>query len=228
MAIRKGRHFLHGNSALVVTDHTCLRDLTVTKEFNNTHLMHYAVTLGGHNLKVVYREGKGHRLPDLMSRMSRLTPGSLDARKLYDETMGMTAEFMQHTQCSFGTRENELVDSDLFAPGSAYRRIRLVMSDVERSEGKTIACLLQELGDEKTALDNHLPGDEHESRIMDFYDMVATVQSLYMVGIRESQQSDRFSTHMRGHLLNCILPSDELETLVVMLAAPFYAVEKIP
>ena len=112
-------HFLHGSSALVVTDHTCLRDLTTTKEFNNKRLMRYAVTLSEHNLKVVYREGKDHHLPDLMSRMSRLTPGSLDARKLCDETMGMTAEFMQRTQCSLGTRENQRTDSDLFAPGSA-------------------------------------------------------------------------------------------------------------
>ena len=60
--------------------------------------MRYAVTLSEHNLKVVYREGKDHHLPDLVSRMPRLTPGSLDARKLCDhETIGMTAEFMQRT-----------------------------------------------------------------------------------------------------------------------------------
>ena len=159
--VATGGHFLHGSSALVVTDHTCLRDLTTTKEFNNKRLMRYmyAVTLSEHNLKVVYREGKDHHLPDLMSRMSRLTPGSLDARKLCDETMGMTAEFMQRTQCSLGTRENQRTDSDLFAPGSACRRIRHVMADVERSEGKTVACLLSELDGERTEIDNHLSGD---------------------------------------------------------------------
>jgi hypothetical protein len=31
----KKRHFIHGSSALVVTDHSCLRDLTIAKEFNN-------------------------------------------------------------------------------------------------------------------------------------------------------------------------------------------------
>ena len=77
---------------------------------------------------------------------------------------------MQRTQCSLGTRENQRTDSDLFAPGSACRRIRHVMSDVERSEGKTVACLLSELEGERTELDNHLSGDEHEFRIMDFYD----------------------------------------------------------
>jgi hypothetical protein len=70
-------------------------------------------------------------------------------------------------------------------------------SQPERSEGKTIACLLNELEGEKTELDNHLSGDEHESRIMDFYDMVASVQSIDMSDIKESQQTDRFSTHMR-------------------------------
>ena len=166
-------HFLHGSSALVVTGDTCLRYLATTKEFNNKRLMRYAVTLSEHNLKVVYRKGKDHHLPDLMSRMSRLTPGILDARKLCDETMGMIAEFMQRTQCSLGTRENQRNESDLFAPGSACRRIRHAMSDVEHREGKNIACLLNELEGEKTELDNHLSGDEHESHIMDFYDMVA-------------------------------------------------------
>ena len=84
--------------------------------------MRYAVTLNEHNLKIVHREGKDHHLPDLMSRMSRLTPGSLGARKLCNETMGMTAEFMQRTQCSLGTRENQRTNSYLFVPGSACRR----------------------------------------------------------------------------------------------------------
>ena len=100
------------------------------------------------------------------------------------------------------------------------------MSDVERSEGKTVACLLSELEGERTELDIHLSGDEHESHIMDFYDMVASVQSLDMSDIKESQQTDRFSTHMREYLLNSALPSDEIEALAVMLSAPFYAIEQ--
>ena len=101
-----GGHFLHGSSALTVTDHTCLRDLTTTKEFDDKRLMRYAVTVSEYNLKVVCREGKDRHVHGLMSRTSRLTPGSLDARKLRDETIGMIAEFMQRTQCSLGTREN--------------------------------------------------------------------------------------------------------------------------
>ena len=88
----------------------CLHDLITTKEFNNKRLMRYAVTPSEHSLKVVYREGKDHHLLDLMSRMSRLTHGSLDARKLCGETVGMTAEFMQRTQCSLGTRKNQRTD----------------------------------------------------------------------------------------------------------------------
>ena len=49
------------------------------------------------------------------------------------------------------------------------------MSDVERNESKNVACLLSEPEGERTELGNHLSGDEHESRIMDFYDMVASV-----------------------------------------------------
>ena len=123
-AVRKLPHFLHGIVALVVTYDTCLRDLTTTRELNNKRVMRYAVTLSEHHLKVVYREGKDHHLPELVSRMSRPIPGSLGARKLCDETMGTTAEFMQRTQCSLGTSEDQRTDSDLFAPGSARRRIR--------------------------------------------------------------------------------------------------------
>ena len=100
------------------------------------------------------------------------------------------------------------------------------MSGVERSDGKTVACLLSELEGEKTEIDNHLSGDEHESCIMDFYDMVASAQSLDMSGIKESQQTDRFSTHVREYLLNSTLPSEEIETLAVMMSAPFYAIEQ--
>ena len=47
-----------------------------------------------------------------------------------------------------------------------------------------------------------------------------------MSDIKESQQTDRFSTHMREYLLNSALPSDEIETLAVMLSAPFYVIEQ--
>ena len=50
-----------------------------------------------------------------------------------------------------------------------------MLSDVERNEGKTVACLLSELEDERPELDKHLFGDGFASRIMDFYDMVASV-----------------------------------------------------
>ena len=68
-------HFIHGSSALVVTDHSCLRDLTTTKEFNNKGLSE-------HNLKAVFTPGSDHHLAHLMSRMRRMTPGtgSVEAR----------------------------------------------------------------------------------------------------------------------------------------------------
>ena len=56
--------------------------------------------------------------------------------------------------------------------------------------------------------------------------MVASVQSIDTSDIKESQQTDRFSTHMREYLLNSTLPSDEIETLAVMLSAPLYTIEQ--
>ena len=38
-AVRKWRHFLHGSSTVVATDHSCLKDLTSGKEFNNKRLI---------------------------------------------------------------------------------------------------------------------------------------------------------------------------------------------
>ena len=85
------------------------------------------------------------------------------------------------------------------------------MFDVGRSGGKAAACLLSRLEGERTELDNHLYGGEHEPRIMDFYDMVASVQSLDMSDTKEPQQTGRSSTHMRECLLDSTLPSDEIE-----------------
>ena len=56
--------------------------------------------------------------------------------------------------------------------------------------------------------------------------MVASVQSLDMNDIKESQHTDRSSTHMREYLLDSSLPGDEIETLAVMLLTPFYAIEE--
>jgi hypothetical protein len=53
-AVRKWRHYVHGSSALVITDHSCLKNLTTDKVFENTRLNRYAVELSEHNLKVIY------------------------------------------------------------------------------------------------------------------------------------------------------------------------------
>ena len=47
-----------------------------------------------------------------------------------------------------------------------------------------------------------------------------------MCDIKESQQTDRFSTHMREYFLNNTLPNDEIETLAVMRSALLYAIEE--
>ena len=102
--MRKWRHFLHGSSAVVATDHSCLKDLMSGKEFNSKRLMRYAVDLSEHSIKIVYRPGKDHHLPDLMSRMQRLSPGSLDARAVGDQALGVTAGLVAGTNCKIGTR----------------------------------------------------------------------------------------------------------------------------
>ena len=159
-------HFIHGSSALVVTDHSCLRDLTTAKEFNNKRLMRYAVELSEHNLKVAFRPGRDHQLADLMSRMRRMTPGSVEARQVGDQAQGLTAELVQSADCRLGSRALNRRDSDLFSPGSAVRRLRNAFARTEAAEGKTVAALIAELETKRRTPDNHMSGDEHSSRIM--------------------------------------------------------------
>ena len=173
--------------------------------------MRYAVDLTEHNLTIVYRPRRDHHLPDLMSRMSHLTPGSVEARAVGDAALGMTAGMVEGIDCSLGSRCLGRKDSDLFGPGSAQRRLQVAIAAIERHEGKSIAALLREAQDMVGPDENLHSGDEHESRIMDFYDMVATVQSVDMDTIRESQQTDRFASQMLSYLLKEVLPTDELE-----------------
>ena len=84
--------------------------------------------------------------------------------------------------------------------------------------------LLKESQDMIGPDENLHSGDEHESRIMDFYDMVATVQNTDMDTIRESQCTDRFASQMLTYLLKEELPTDELVILKIISHAAFYAV----
>ena len=144
-----------------------------------------------HILKIVYRSGKDHHLPDLVSRRSNLTPGSVAAKAVGDAAMGMTAGMVEGTNCSRGSRCLGRKSSDLFGPGSAQRRLQVVVLAIERYEGKPMATLLKEAQDMVGPNENLHSGDEHESHFMDFYVMVITIQRVDMDTIRESHQTDR-------------------------------------
>ena len=103
------------------------------KEFNSKRLMRYAVDLSEHNMKIVYRPGKDHHLPDLMSRRQRLSPGSLDARAVGDQALGVTAGLVAGTDCKIGSRCLGRKDADLFSPGSAEKRLKNAITAIELS-----------------------------------------------------------------------------------------------
>ena len=42
----------------------------------------------------------------------------------------------------------------------------------EAAEGKTVAALIADLEADRRTPDNHMSGDEHSSRIIEFYDTV--------------------------------------------------------
>ena len=220
-------HFIHGLSALVITDHSCMRDLTTTKEFNDKRMMRYAVELSEHNLKVIFRLSRDHHLADLMSRMRRMTPSSVAARQVGDQAQGLTADLVQSTDCRLGSGALNRRVSDLFSPRSAVRRLRNAIARTEAAEGKTIAALIAELETERRTPDNDMSDDEHSSRIMEFYDIVAsTGAGISLAEITEAQQSDRFASQMTAFLTKEVLPSDEIEVLRTIANASFYAVDE--
>ena len=158
--------------------------------------------------------------------MRRLTPGSVEARKVGDEAQGLTEELAQHTECKLGSRALNRRDSDLFSPGSAVRRLRNAIARTEAAEGKTVAALIADLEADRRTPDNHMSGDEHSSRIMEFYDMVASAGAgVSLAELTKAQQSDRFASQMSAFLTKGVLPSDELEILRAIANAPFYAVD---
>ena len=57
------------------------------------------------------------------------------------------------------------------------RRLRNAVARTEAAKGKTVAALITELETEKRTPDNHMSGDEHSSRIMKYYDMVASARA---------------------------------------------------
>ena len=252
-AVRKWRCFLHSSdsAAIVVTDHSCLKNLTSSKTFENRRLNRYAVELSEHNLKIIYRKGADHHLPDLLSRMSRVTPCSVEAKRLGDEAAGCTAPLLFNSKCNVGTAANRYSDSDIFSPGSAQRRITAAVSALERQEGRTTEEIFSEMVGSKHT-ENSRSGDEHEAALWDFYDLVATTSAaehdsdyesddedlepspaaseigpLSINGIREAQQDDRFSKQMAAHLQSACqsIPADEMEAMKILTAAPFFIMQ---
>ena len=95
------------SATIVVTDHSCLKNLTSSKTFENKRLNRYAVELSEHNLKIIYRKGADHHLSDLLSRMSGVTPCSVEAKRLGDEAAGCTAPLPFNSKCNVGTAANK-------------------------------------------------------------------------------------------------------------------------
>ena len=189
--------------------------------------MRYAVELSERNLKVVFRPGRDHHLADLMSRMRRMTPGSIEARQVGDQAQGLTVELVQGTDCRLGSRALNRRESGLFSPGSAVRRLRNAVARTEAAEGKTFAALITRLETERRTPDNPMSGGEHSSRIMERYDTIASAGAgISLAEITEAQQSDRFASEMSAFLTKEVLPSDEIEILRTIANAPFHAVDR--
>ena len=218
---------------IVATDHSCLRNLTSSKVFENRRLNRYAVELSEYNLKIIFRPGKTHHLPDLLSRMKQVKPGSVEAKKLDDLAHGHTAGLLLDSDCKVGTKQAQYADSDVFSDGAAQRRLTEAISAIEQQEGSTIGEMLEEMRmqAEKPA-NNARSGDEHEAPLWDFYDMIASTaheegEPFSIEAIKSAQEQDRFTSQMSAHLKSACssIPADEMEARQVLMEAPFHIMQ---
>ena len=131
---KKWRHFLHGSKygAIVATDHSYLRNLTSSKLFENRRLNRYAVKLPEYNLKIIFRPGKTHHLPDLLSRMKRVKSGSGEAKRIGDKAHGHTASLLLSSECNIGTKQARYADSDIFSADATQRRLQQAVATIEQ------------------------------------------------------------------------------------------------
>ena len=234
-ACKKWRHFLHGSKhgTIVATDHSCLRNLTSSKVFENRRLNRYAVELSEYNIKIIFRPGKTHHLPDLLSRMKRVKPGSVEAKKLGDLAHGHTAGLLLGSDCKVGSKEAKYADSDVFSDGSAQRRLAQAISAIERQEGSTIEEMFKEMRTQaEKPVNNARSGDEHDATLWDFYDMIASTaheegEPFSIQAIKSAQEQDRFCSQMSNHLKSACssIPADEMEARQVLMEAPFHILQ---
>ena len=234
-ACKKWRHFLHGSKygAIVATDHSCLKNLTSSKLFENRRLNRYAVELSEYNLKIIFRPGKTHHLPDLLSRMKRVKPGSVEAKRIGDEAHGHTAGLLLGSECNIGTKQARYADSDVFSADAAQRRLQQAVAAIEQQEGSTIEAMFKEMEEEcKIPSNNARSGDEHDTTLWEFYNMIASAahdqgEPFSLHSIKSAQQQDRFSAQMSAHLQSgrSTIPADEMEARQVLIEAPFYMMQ---
>ena len=81
--------------------------------------------------------------------------------------------------------------------------MRNAVARTEAAEGKTFVALIAELEAERRKPDNHMSDDEHSSRGMELYDMVASIEAgISLAEITKTQQSERFTSQMSASLTN--------------------------
>jgi hypothetical protein len=231
-AVRKWRHFLHGSSAVCITDHKCLRNLVKDKIFNNERLNRYAVDLSEHTLEIMFRAGKDHHIPDLLSRLREASPG--ERKAIAEQLQGHTAEAIEETDCPV---------SDLIYKDSHQDRLQAAVAGATSEDGLHVDDVLQKLTD-KEQTESALKVDEIESRAFEFYSHISSVkrveadddydsddedetdsQRVTLQDMATAQRNDRVSSQLINYLKSNgkVLPCDELEIMCMLRLAPQYA-----
>jgi hypothetical protein len=231
-AVRKWRHFLHGPSAVCLTDHKCLRNLVKDKIFNNERLNRYAVDLSEHTLEIMFRAGKDHHIPDLLSRLREASPG--ERREIARKLQGHTAEAVEQTECPI---------DDILYPNGYQERLQTAVSEARSEAGEGIDAVLSKLADREQE-ESLLKVDEIESRAFNFYSQIAGVKSIEpdddyadedeaeedghkitLNDIIDAQKGDRQSQQLIKYIKSngTKLPKDELEIMWILRMAPQYS-----
>ena len=119
---------------------------------------------------------KTHSMSDLLSRMKRVKPGSVEAKRIGDEAHSHVAGLLLGSECNIGTKQARYADSDILSTDAAQRRSQQAVAAIEQQEGSTIETIFKGMDEEcKMPANNARSGDEHNTTLWGFYDMIASV-----------------------------------------------------
>jgi hypothetical protein len=217
-ALRRWRHYIQGNTVIVLTDHsavTSLRD--PSKTFTNRRLANYAIELGDLDVVISHRAGRVHYTPDWLSRCVYETDPEI-LKKMYSMLVGDVATVAK----KIGIAKQHI----LFSPEAQAARLKhnvrtsVIQDETDKAGNQitSVAAFIKALDSEDRTSTVTLPGEQYEAtRLNEYYEMINVVgehPSWDFARVRKSQQIDPFAKGMQHYLATGHLPREIMSKLV--------------